>query len=117
MTLRSRLTSSCSTPLGAALVAVNLVTVRTRVIQFVADVDEGIEIPRLRRPAGELSHFHECSNVLLPIGAVHGDGFAVLAPASRRQEERCSLGDRNGGLINGKPSRINSRSPFDIVKR
>ena len=102
------LASGCSTPLAAALVAVNLVTVRTRVIQFVADVDEGIEIPRLRRPAGKLSHFHECGNVLLPISAIHGDGFAVLAPASRCQEEGCGLGDRNGGLINGKPSGINS---------
>src|SRR5713101_1633398 len=35
------LTSGGTTSLGAALVAVNFVAVRTRVVQFLADVDEG----------------------------------------------------------------------------
>ena len=41
------LTSGGSTPLGAALVAIHLVAVRARVVQFIADVDEGLVIPGL----------------------------------------------------------------------
>ena len=63
------------------------------------------------------SYFRECRNVLFPVGAIHGDGPAVLTPPSGRQEQGSGLGDGNGGLIDSQPSGINRRSPLDIVKR
>ena len=41
------LTSGCSTALGATLVSINLVAVRTRIVQFFTDIDEGIVVSRL----------------------------------------------------------------------
>src|SRR5438067_673988 len=65
----------------------------------------------------ELADLHQCCNVLLPIGAVNGDGPAVLTPASWREEEGRRLRDRNGSLIDGQPSGINRGSPLDVIKR
>src|SRR2546430_7300537 len=65
----------------------------------------------------EIADFTQCCNVLLPIGAVNGDGPAVLTPASWREEEGRRLRDRNRSLIDGQPSGINGGSPLDVIKR
>ena len=65
----------------------------------------------------KLCHIHEGRNVLFPVGAIHGGELAVLALTSRRQEERCALGESNGGLIDSQPSGINRGSSLDIIKR
>src|SRR5580704_16274391 len=46
--LRRGLTSGGSTSFGSTLVAVNFVAVRTCIVQFFADIDEGFIVPRLR---------------------------------------------------------------------
>src|ERR1700694_1239122 len=84
--LRRGLTSGGSTSFGAALVAVNFVAVGACIVQFFADIYEGFIVPRLRCLASELSYFYESGNVLLPVGAIHGNGLAVLTSASRRQK-------------------------------
>src|SRR5262249_31345635 len=115
--LRRRLASKRSASLGAAFVAVNLVAVCTRVIQFLADVDEAFVIPRLGGSPRQLSNFDEFVNVLFPVRAIDGHRPAVLTSASRAQEQRCGFGNCNRCLIDSQPSRVNSRSPFDIIKR
>src|SRR5437868_4577257 len=101
-----RRSPSCSTSLRATLIPVNLVTVRTRIIQFFADFDEGVVISRLGYLMGELSHVDECRNVLLPVGAIHRDRPSVLTAASWRQQQRRALRKSNGGLIDSQPSRV-----------
>src|SRR5258708_24090781 len=110
------LTSGGSTSFGAALVAVNFVTVCTGIVQFFADIDERLVVPRLRCLASELSYFSEFSCVLFPVGAIHGDGPAVLAAASRRQKKRRRFRDRHSRLIDRQPPRINNGAPLDIIE-
>ena len=78
------LASGCSTALGAALVAVYLVAIGTRIIQLFTDIDEVFEISRLRCAMGELSNVYELFHILLPVGAIHRNRPAVLATAARR---------------------------------
>src|SRR6185295_9995775 len=111
------LTSNGAAALRATFVAVHLVAVRARVVQFLADIGEGLVVSRLGRLMRKLSDVHQRCNVLLPIGAVNRDGPAILTPASRRQEQRRGLGDRNRSLIDGQPSWIHRRSPLDVIKR
>src|SRR5206468_2313070 len=98
-------------------VAVNLVAVCTRIVQFLADVAEGLVISRSRGLMRELSDLHQRRNVLLPIGTINGDGPAVLTPASWREEERRGLGDCDRSLIDGQPPGIHRGSPLDVIKR
>src|SRR5438093_6869041 len=64
----------------------------------------------------ELSYVRKRRNKLLPIGAIHRNGPAVLTPASSRQEQGRRLGECNRGLIDRQPSGINSGSPLDVIK-
>src|SRR6266850_4155989 len=111
------LTANGAAALRATFVAIHLVAVCTRVVQFLADVSEGLVVSRSRRLMRELSDLHQCGNVLLPIGAINGDGPAVLTSASWREEERRGLRDRNRRLIDGQPSGIHRGSPLDVIKR
>src|SRR5438046_2335818 len=102
----SSLTSSCPASFGAALVAIHLVAVRARRIQFVADVDERFEVPGLRRAMRELAGLREIRDVLFPVRPFYGDRPAVLAAASWRRQKSRGLGDRHCGLIDSQPARI-----------
>src|SRR6185295_18785969 len=84
---RPLLAARRSASLAAALVAIHLVAVRARVVQLLADRDEGVEGPRLRRAARELADVDEIGDVLSPVGAIDGRRAAVLALASRRQQQ------------------------------
>src|SRR4030095_140227 len=91
--------------------------IRARVVEFLADIDEGFEVSRLRCTPSELSNVNEFGHELLPIRPIYRNGPVVLTPPPRRQQKRCSFGERNGGLIDSQPSWINSGSPLDIIKR
>src|SRR4030095_949260 len=105
------------TTLGATLVAINLMAIRARVVELLADIDEGFEVSRLRCTPGELSNRNEFGHELLPICPIYRNGPVVLTSPSGRQQKRCCFRERNGSLINRQPSRINSGSPLDIIKR
>src|SRR5437879_7068148 len=93
------LTARCSASLRAALVAVNFVAVRTRVIELFADFHEGVIISRLRYLVGELPHVHERRNVLLPVGAIHRYRSSVLTTAAWCHQQACAFRASNAGRI------------------
>src|SRR6266404_4941706 len=98
--LRRRLASRSSTSFGAAFVAINLVAVRTRIVQLLTDVDEGLCVPRLRCATCKLSDINQLRHVLLPVRAIDRNGPAILTFPSRRQQKRRGFAEGDGSLIN-----------------
>src|SRR5215472_17575447 len=100
------LTAGGSASFCPALVAVDFVTVRARVVEFLTDPDEGFIVPGLGCCVRELSYFYESSYVLLPVRAIDGNQSAVLAEASRCQKQRCRFGYSHCSLVDRQPSCI-----------
>src|ERR1043166_5900529 len=62
------------------------------------------------------SDFHDLLCVLFPVSPVYRYGPAVLTLASRGQEKRRRLGERNCCLIDSRPALIYTGSPLSVVK-
>src|SRR4030095_14122586 len=98
-------------------IAIYLVTVRTRIVQFLADIHEGFEISSLGRASGQLSDVYELGNVAFPIRAIHRYKPTVLALAPWCHKQWSRLGKSNGRLVDCQPAGINRRSPLHVIKR
>src|SRR5438093_7630106 len=88
----------------STLVTIYLVAVEARFADLIADLAYGSLVPGLRRFVGSLSCLRKFQSELHPLGILHWDGLAVLAPASGRQHEWSGLGQGHRRIIDKFPS-------------